>query len=1274
MEVRLACAIVACLLSQMIQAQKEIKNCKPPSISKQAKKSIFYQNNGEASLPCTANGDPPLKYTWLKDGQDLDPTSLENQEHMTIVSDVGSLVLKPALEEDNGKYQCKVTNQCGTTLSIVTDLQRAFIEPFRRQDNPENITAFLGKHLVLPCKSPISVPGAVISWILVSENDNEDLGDIDKKMFNNVQTGRRITMDYEGNLYFVTVEQEDNQDGKKYVCMAANNEVRSFNQGEDKILSILGTSPSSQPPALQWHSPIQLMVLESRKARFKCIFSGHPMPQINWSRKDGGPLDEERMKKSGDEHEFIISDVKAEDAGEYECSGSNSLISTVMKKAFTLSVESFPSWTKKPSDQVVGVDDTVKFECDAKASPPVVVEWFINGVPLAEAPPDPKRILSNNGKALQFKELSQDDSKAIQCNVSNVHGYQWEDVYLSVEAERPSIVKKPSEHLKVAQDRDVTITCNVKGKPKPDVLWYKGAQKLGGERFQMQENGDLIIKSVTRDDSGNYMCIAKNRFGDDEAEGSLVVRERTQIMSPPSDDKVTYGESVYFKCAAVTDNQEDERLHIRWMKNGKPINRSDPRITVSTTKDSFLNITNTNSKDSGVYSCNATNDLDSAQAQATLEVAAPPDPPYNLSIKSCGVAAAEVVWEFQKNQSNFSPLQEFVVEYNTTHDPDLWMEAGRVGASARRLEFSMTPWSTYSFRARARNTLGVGEPSKRTHTLCSSARSRPYRNPSKLRTVGDKTGYLVVEWEPMGKMEHNAEGFGYKLTWQGLGDNIKNEHVIDDWTQKRYEVPVDGVYQPYQVSIMSFNKIADSLPEPVKIDGRSGEAPPNVTVANFELDPDLEVTSSKAGFRWDPVDTSPQAMNGQFQGYKIRYWKKDRFADTLHEELIVIPDNRWRRAIADDNKVHGQVSNLPSYSEIEADVVVVNTYFTSEGSNIVNFSTPEGVPSRVDYLEALFRGSSHFLLEWGPPIEKNGELTGYTLGYQQVNGLNIGEMTIARGNLPPSQMRASIDGLKSDSLYRVFVAANTRQGAGEKYFIDVRTTGDSDGVAEPSIVSVFPGEHEANITFSVKENVKGSRTGSVYYLEYRKTGKDSWDRESLGATDHFWLSLDELEPGTSYDVRVVSVPKENSKDFKASTHQRFDTMGIGAKKSSVLSAGWFIGMMVVIAILLLILIIVCIVKRNRGKEYKFPPEKDTVDAEVPGHFNEMAKSEKNGINPSASFERDPEKVPLEEETDSLEDYGDVDPTKFNEDGSFIGQYGDGKPGDAPNASAMSSIV
>ena len=37
-----------------------------------------------------------------------------------------------------------------------------------------------------------------------------------------------------------------------------------------------------------------------------------------------------------------------------------------------------------------------------------------------------------------------------------------------------------------------------------------------------------------------------------------------------------------------------------------------------------------------------------------------------------------------------------------------------------------------------------------------------------------------------------------------------------------------------------------------------------------------------------------------------------------------------------------------------------------------------------------------------------------------------------------------------------------------------------------------------------------------------------------------------------------------------------------------------------------------------------------------------------------SFDNDADKLPGGSETDSMAEYGDVDPSKFNEDGSFIG--------------------
>ena len=59
-----------------------------------------------------------------------------------------------------------------------------------------------------------------------------------------------------------------------------------------------------------------------------------------------------------------------------------------------------------------------------------------------------------------------------------------------------------------------------------------------------------------------------------------------------------------------------------------------------------------------------------------------------------------------------------------------------------------------------------------------------------------------------------------------------------------------------------------------------------------------------------------------------------------------------------------------------------------------------------------------------------------------VNGLVLENETIAHRHLPPSQVRATVDNLVPDKLYRVYVAAKTMQGLGEKYPIDLKTARD----------------------------------------------------------------------------------------------------------------------------------------------------------------------------------------------------------------------------------------
>lgn len=61
---------------------------------------------------------------------------------------------------------------------------------------------------------------------------------------------------------------------------------------------------------------------------------------------------------------------------------------------------------------------------------------------------------------------------------------------------------------------------------------------------------------------------------------------------------------------------------------------------------------------------------------------------------------------------------------------------------------------------------------------------------------------------------------------------------------------------------------------------------------------------------------------------------------SMHEKFI--PDTSEAdvtREGRQSDKIRAWVHYLPSFSEIEADVVAVNNYFTSEGSNIVSLST-----------------------------------------------------------------------------------------------------------------------------------------------------------------------------------------------------------------------------------------------------------------------------------------------------------------------------------------------
>ena len=76
----------------------------------------------------------------------------------------------------------------------------------------------------------------------------------------------------------------------------------------------------------------------------------------------------------------------------------------------------------------------------------------------------------------------------------------------------------------------------------------------------------------------------------------------------------------------------------------------------------------------------------------------------------------------------------------------------------------------------------------------------------------------------MPKIEHNSDGFKYEVTWQREGEQEVNSHIITDWEEDSYEVPVDDVYVPYIVTVKAVNSIGEAIVPPTKVSGFSGEA------------------------------------------------------------------------------------------------------------------------------------------------------------------------------------------------------------------------------------------------------------------------------------------------------------------------------------------------------------------------------------------------------------------------------------------------------------------
>ncbi|XP_035391212.1 neuronal cell adhesion molecule-like isoform X13 [Electrophorus electricus] len=987
----------------------------PPTITHQSPKDYIVDPRENIVIHCEARGKPHPSFSWTRNGihfdVDKDAKVIMKPRSGTLVIDISGGEKAEAYE---GVYQCTARNEHGTALSnnIIIRQSRS---PLWSKEQIKPIFVQEGMPLVLRCQPPAGLPPPIIFWM-----DNN---------FQRLPQSRRVSQGLNGDLYFSNVMTEDSR--SDYICYARFPHTQTIQQKQPITVRVFNTDAINETmeaylndtdlfgdEPLEERQPVFLvpsdfvsakLVLRGQVLELECIAEGLPTPEISWI-KVSGELPAKRTSFQNFEKTLRIVHVSEADAGEYHCTAKNRLGST--HHIIHVSVKASPYWISAPQNLVLAPLETGVLTCRAGGNPKPTIAWFMNGVPIENSPEDSSRTVEDD--TIIFTEVQTGSSAVYQCNATNEYGYLLSNAFLNVLAEPPRVLTPLNTVYQVIMDKPAFLNCVSFGSPIPRVTWFKDSRSsiLVGDPYVFHDNGTLEIPVARVVHSGKYTCVARNSLGISENHVYLEVKEPTRIVKQPEYMVVQRNSDVVFVCKVKHDPSLIPTMI--WLKDNGEL-PDDERFIVDSES---LTIREVTENDEGTYTCIMNTTLDQDSVSAKLSVVEKPDAPTDLELTDPGVRSVQLSW-IPGDEHN-SPIKKFLIQYeDALHSSGTWNNLTEVPGTKTMAHLKLSPYVHYSFRVLAVNDVGYSLPSLPTHVYKTKP-AAPDENPSDIKAMGMEHSNLVISWKPLTGLQSNGPGLQYNIMWRQMD-------VDKDWNSEtvanvsKFVVAGTPTFVPYEVKVQALNDYGNG-PKPPIIIGYSGEdlpvsAPENVWVR--------VQNSTLAEVHWEPVPA--KAVRGRLQGYRVYYWKER----SLHRHTTHSHAHHMEQQTLNftGNRSHGKIPGLHPYSIYLLNVRVFNGRGEGPASSSLSFKTPEGVPGRPAFLRVTNSNLDSLTLEWGPPHERNGHLTGYILTYQSVNNTNeFGQLKELV--LPPNETSITLHNLKYSMRYKFYISAKTLKGPG----------------------------------------------------------------------------------------------------------------------------------------------------------------------------------------------------------------------------------------------------
>ncbi|XP_023315509.1 uncharacterized protein LOC106652366 isoform X1 [Trichogramma pretiosum] len=349
-----------------------------------------------------------------------------------------------------------------------------------------------------------------------------------------------------------------------------------------------------------------------------------------------------------------------------------------------------PEFTKILPDQLKAlIGSTVQLECEVRSDSKYIVKWFRETIEI-DSSLDYRYTVHNesNKCSLTLSNIQETDSGRYICEVSNKAGRVSSygrvlvvsdpkilnaDVFLKKRFQDGFTECGPPQFTMRLRDRrvqtsyPVRLTCQVYGSPEPEVIWLKNGQRISPTPIHSIYKDEshfhtLEIARSSSDDSGTYSACAKNSSGSVSCHCELVVDKGIRAYIAPQFSyglNADYAVKIGSELRLTAQVEAYPSVGIVWHRDGV---RLRPRRTsiMTLTHDGTIELllTKVTSRDAGVYTCTATNEVGKVETSTRVSIL---DPDDNVSSNMNNVQP-HVIINPPENDIPYSKKPEFLTK------------------------------------------------------------------------------------------------------------------------------------------------------------------------------------------------------------------------------------------------------------------------------------------------------------------------------------------------------------------------------------------------------------------------------------------------------------------------------------------------------------------------------------------------------------------------------------------------------------------------------------